>query len=179
MAGRTQINELASQNIVALCDVDWREYQQRPGPGAERAAVRVAKKYPSAKRFDDWRVMLQEMDKQIDGVVVNTPDHTHVHCVIAAMKMGKHVMCEKPLGHSVHETRAMMAAEKKYKKSITTRSFRAMPRRTAVPSSSGSGTARSGTCKRLTSTNTRRAAGPRATTTNQAHPGRRAGSARS
>jgi len=63
--------------------------------------------------------MLEEMDKQIDGVVVSTPDHTHIHCVLASMKMGKHVLCEKPLGHSVHETRLMMDAAKKYKKSIT------------------------------------------------------------
>lgn len=115
MAGRNQINDLNSQNIVALCDVDWRE----GGGRMIGTAAKLAARYSSAKRFDDWRVMLEEMDKQIDGVVVSTPDHTHAHCVIAAMKMGKHVLCEKPLGHSVHETRAMMSAAKKYKKSIT------------------------------------------------------------
>jgi predicted dehydrogenase len=82
-------------------------------------AAGIAEKHPSAKRFDDWRVMLDKMGKEIDGVVVSTPDHTHIHCVIAAMKMGKHVMCEKPLGHSVHETRLIMAAAKKHRKSIT------------------------------------------------------------
>ncbi|MFB3777187.1 MAG: Gfo/Idh/MocA family protein [Bryobacteraceae bacterium] len=117
MAGRTQINEMASQNIVALCDVDWRE--SSGGRGMIGTAASLAKKYPSARRFDDWRVMLQEMDKQIDGVVVSTPDHTHAQAVLTAMKMGKHVFCEKPLGISVQENRAMMAAEKKHKKVIT------------------------------------------------------------
>lgn len=116
MAGRTQVNELSSQNIVALCDVDWREGSGR-GMGGTAAAV--AKQHPGARRFDDWRVMLQEMDKSIDGLVVSSTDHTHAHAVITAMKMGKHVFCEKPLGHSIHETRAMMAAEKQYKKVTT------------------------------------------------------------
>lgn len=113
MAGRNQINSLNSQNIVALCDVDWREGS---GRGMGGAAAAVAKQYPNAKRYDDWRIMLQEMDKSIDGVVVSSTDHTHAHCVITALKMGKHVLCEKPLAHSIHETRAMMTAEKKYKK---------------------------------------------------------------
>jgi predicted dehydrogenase len=117
MAGRNQINSLNSQNIVALCDVDWRE--STGGRGFVGTAAALAKQYPGARRYTDWRIMLQEMEKQIDGVVVSTPDHTHIHCVIAAMKMGKHVLCEKPLRHSVHETRAIMAAEKKYPKSIT------------------------------------------------------------
>src|SRR5678816_2093513 len=104
-----------SENIVALCDVDWREGS---GRGMGGAAAAVAKQYPNAKRYDDWRVMLEEMDKSIDGVVVSSTDHTHAHCVITSLKMGKHVLCEKPLAHSIHETRAMMAAEKKYKKAI-------------------------------------------------------------
>jgi predicted dehydrogenase len=116
MAGRNQINSLNSQNIVALCDVDWRE--STGGRGMGGAAAALGKQYPNAKRYDDWRKMLDEMGKQIDGVVVSTPDHTHIHCVLASMKLGKHVLCEKPLGHTVHETRLMMAAEKKYKKTI-------------------------------------------------------------
>ncbi len=115
MAGRNQINSLNSQNIVALCDVDWREGS---GRGMGGAAASLARQYPNAKRYTDWRVMLHEMEKQIDGVVVSTPDHTHIHCVLASMKLGKHVLCEKPLGHTVHETKLMMEAEKKYKKSI-------------------------------------------------------------
>lgn len=104
--------ELVSQNIVGLCDIDW-----RPEPAVKmiKSAVEIANLYPQAKRFDDWRVMLQELDKSIDGVVVCSADHTHAHATITAMKMGKHVFVEKPLAHSVYEVRAMMAAAKKYK----------------------------------------------------------------
>jgi predicted dehydrogenase len=111
--GRTQLRQLASQNIAALCDVDWRE------TGRPFSAAEVVKQYPAAKRFDDWRVMLEKMDKSLDAVVVSSTDHTHAHAAIAAMKMGKHVYCEKPLAQSIHDVRAMMAAEKKYPKAIT------------------------------------------------------------
>jgi predicted dehydrogenase len=111
--GPKALRELASQNIVAVCDIDWRP--GTPGAGGVTPAIDIANKNPQAKKFDDWRVMLQEMDKSIDGVVVCSADHTHAHASITAMKMGKHVFCEKPLAHSVHEIRAMMAAEKKYK----------------------------------------------------------------
>ena len=136
----------------------WTGGGQRPGHGG--AAAAVAKQYPNAKRYDDWRVMLQEMDKSIDGVVVSSTDHTHAHCVITAMKMGKHVFCEKPLAHSIHETRAMMTAEKKYKRSSAIRLFRAMLPRTAAPWWNGSRTARSGKCARLISTKSSRASRP-------------------
>ena len=109
--GPRGLRELATQNVVAVCDVDWRTTAGR----GSTSAVEVAKKYPQAKRFDDWRVLLQEMDKSIDAVLVCTADHTHAHACIAAMKMGKHIFCEKPLAYSVSEVRAMMAAEKKYK----------------------------------------------------------------
>jgi len=98
------------QNIVAVCDVDWRQMPDRRYP----MAIEIAAKYPKAKRFDDFRVMLEEMDKQIDAVVVATANHTHALISITAMKMGKHVYCEKPLAHSVEEIRAMIAAAKKY-----------------------------------------------------------------
>jgi predicted dehydrogenase len=99
------------QNIVAICDVDWRMLPGRQFP----LAIQIAEQYPKAKRFDDWRIMLQEMDKSIDAVVVATANHTHAVVSLAAMKMGKHVFTEKPLCHTVEEVRAMMAAEKKYK----------------------------------------------------------------
>ena len=98
-------------NVVALCDVDWRALTGREYP----MAIEIAAKYPKAKRYDDWRIMLQEQDKNIDGVVVATANHTHAVISLTAMKMGKHVYCEKPLAHRVDEVRAMMAAEKKYK----------------------------------------------------------------
>jgi predicted dehydrogenase len=108
--GARAFQELAGHNVVALCEVDWRQLPNRPS-----AALQAVAKYPEAKRFDDWRIMLQEMDKKIDAVVVCTTDHMHAHPAIAAMKMGKHVLCEKPLAHSVGEVKAMMAAERKYK----------------------------------------------------------------
>jgi predicted dehydrogenase len=88
-------------NIVALCDVD-----------AKRAGESF-KKYPDAKRYVDWRRML-EAERGIEAVVVATPDHHHAIVSIAAMKLGKHVYCEKPLGHSVWEVREMarVAAER-------------------------------------------------------------------
>ena len=98
-------------NVVAVCDVDWRALPGRQYP----TAIEIAPKYPKAKRYTDWRVMLQEQEKDIDAVVVATANHTHALIALTAMKMGKHVYCEKPLAHSVQEVRAMMAAEKKYK----------------------------------------------------------------
>jgi predicted dehydrogenase len=81
-------------NIVALCDCDLPH------------AAESFKKYPSARQYADWRKML-EAEKSIDAVVVSTPDHHHAIVSIAAMKLGKHVYCEKPLGHSIYEVRQM------------------------------------------------------------------------
>jgi len=111
--GEISVSELhnCGQNLVALCDVDW-----RPLPGyTHPRACEVITRFPNARRYDDWRIMLEEQDKNIDAVVVATPDHVHAFAAITAMKMGKHVYCEKPLAHSIHEVRAMMAAAKKYK----------------------------------------------------------------
>src|ERR1043165_2110810 len=72
-------------NLVGLCDVD-----------AKRAGD-IYQKYPEAKRYQDFRKMFDEMEKQIDAVLVATPDHTHAIAAVAAMKRGKHVYCEKPL----------------------------------------------------------------------------------
>lgn len=101
--GRGDINGVKSENIVALCDVD------------ERRAGRTFKAYPKAKRYKDFRVMLDEMDKSIDAVIVATPDHTHAVAVMQAIKMGKHVYCEKPLAHSIYEVRQVTEAARKYK----------------------------------------------------------------
>ncbi|MBP7049992.1 MAG: Gfo/Idh/MocA family oxidoreductase [Phycisphaerae bacterium] len=89
-------------NIVALCDVDLR-----------RAST--IKMFPKARVFRDFRKMLDDMDKQIDAVIVGTPDHTHAVAAMAAIKRGKHVYCEKPLAHSVGEVRALMKAAQEYK----------------------------------------------------------------
>jgi predicted dehydrogenase len=101
--GAWNIGECASQNVVALCDVD------------ERRAAGSAKRFPQAKIYRDFRKLLTEMDKQIDAVVVATPDHTHAPAAVMAMKMGKHCYCEKPLAHTVFEVRTMIEVAKKNK----------------------------------------------------------------
>lgn len=90
-------------NIVALCDAD---------------SIRAAdtfRKFPTARQFRDFRKMFDAMEKDIDAVVVATPDHTHAVSAMAAITRGKHVYCEKPLAHSVHEVRALMKAAKDHK----------------------------------------------------------------
>ena len=111
--GGAGLRELASQNIVALCDVDWRTRAQMTSK-QPLYAPEVAQQYSQAKCFDDWRVMLEKMDKSIDAVLICTADHTHAVAAVTAMKMGKHVFCEKPLAHSVHEVRAMMNSERSH-----------------------------------------------------------------
>lgn len=88
-------------NIVALCDID--ESKNHLG--------RAAEKYPEAKRYTDWRKLLEQSD--IDAVQVSTPDHMHAPISLAAMALGKHVYCQKPLAHTVFETRAMANAAAK------------------------------------------------------------------
>jgi predicted dehydrogenase len=92
-------NVAQTENIVALCDVD------------QRALDRNAKLYPKAKRHTDFRRML-ETQKDIDAVMVATPDHNHAVVTMMAIKLGKHVHCQKPLTHSVYEARAIYDAAK-------------------------------------------------------------------
>jgi predicted dehydrogenase len=103
--GRANMHAIAAtqQNIVALCDVD------------DKTAGKAYDEFPKAKKFYDYRVMLDRMGKEIDAVVISTPDHTHFHPAMMAMGMGKHCYCEKPMAHAVSEVRAMteLATEKK------------------------------------------------------------------
>ncbi len=103
-AGRTDVDSLGGrENIVALCDVDSaRELDWR-------------KKYPAARQFNDHRRMFDAMEKQIDAVIVATPDHNHAILAMAAIKRNKHLYCEKPLAHSVHEVRELMKAVREHK----------------------------------------------------------------
>ena len=105
--------ETTGEDIVALCDVDERT-ADRLIPGKRNPAAETFARYPKAKRYLDYRQMLDEMDNQIDAVVVSTPDHLHAPISLAAMRRGKHVYCEKPGAHSVVEGRLMtqVAAEK-------------------------------------------------------------------
>ena len=87
--------------VIALCDCDFNR-----GGGA-------AKKWPKAKKFTDFREMLDKMGKDIDACTVSTPDHTHAPAAIRAMNQGIHVYCQKPLTHTVWEARQMrLVAEK-------------------------------------------------------------------
>ncbi len=101
--GGDNLNGVSNQNIVALCDVD----ESRGGKGFEQ--------FPRAKRFHDFRKLFDEVEKQIDAVVISTPDHTHFHPTYWAFERGKHVYLEKPLAHNVWEVRKLtdMAREKK------------------------------------------------------------------
>jgi predicted dehydrogenase len=100
--GGEDIKEVSAENIVALCDVD------------EDHAAHTFNKYPNAKRFKDYRKMLDE-EKGIDAVVVGTPDHQHAIVSITAIKHGKHVYCEKPLTRTVFEARAVAKAAREAK----------------------------------------------------------------
>jgi predicted dehydrogenase len=100
--GKNNVEALKDENIVALCDVD------------EDYAGKVFEKYPAAKKYRDFRKML-EKQKDIDAVIVATPDHTHAVISMMAIKMGKHVYCQKPLTHSVYEARMLTEAARKYK----------------------------------------------------------------
>ncbi|EMI47078.1 Gfo/Idh/MocA family protein [Rhodopirellula sp. SWK7] len=91
-------------NFVAFCDVD----PENPHINATK------KKFPDAKVFQDWRVMLDKMDNEIDAVVVLVPDHSHFPISMAAMAAGKHVYTEKPLARTFEEIELLMAAEKRY-----------------------------------------------------------------
>ncbi|NWK56246.1 Gfo/Idh/MocA family oxidoreductase [Verrucomicrobiaceae bacterium N1E253] len=90
--------------VTAFCDVDFKA-------GAERNL----KRFPKAKKFADFRTMLDEMGDDIDAVSVVTPDHTHFTAAMDAMCRGKHVYVEKPLTHSFRESDLLMQAEKKFK----------------------------------------------------------------
>jgi predicted dehydrogenase len=96
--GAADLKDIAqTENIVALCDVDW-DY-----------AAKIFAAYPKARQYKDFREML-EKQKEIDAVVVATPDNTHAVASMAALKAGKHVYCEKPLTHTVKEARLLREA---------------------------------------------------------------------
>jgi len=100
--GRNNLKQCAQENIVALCDVD------------QAYAAKTFQEYPKAKTYRDFRDMLDKQ-KDIDAVIVATPDHTHAVVALAAMRAGKHVYVQKPLAHSVCEARLMTEEARKYK----------------------------------------------------------------
>ncbi|MDB6121536.1 MAG: iolG 1 [Pedosphaera sp.] len=100
--GEVDSNGLASENIVALCDVD------------SDTLAKAAKKWPSARLYRDYRVML-EKEKTLDAVTISTPDHQHAPAAMQAMHLGRHIYCQKPLTHTIYEARALTLAARKYK----------------------------------------------------------------
>ena len=92
--GAGNLAEVSSENIVALCDVN------------ERNLEAAAKKFPQARKFIDFRKLYDDA-KDIDAVVVSCAEHTHAFATLPALKLGKHVYCEKPLTHNVWEARVI------------------------------------------------------------------------
>ncbi len=101
--GGSDIGNFENENIVAVCDVD------------DARAADTYKKFPNAKRYSDYRELLDKEGKNLDGVGVSTPDHSHAPATMMALQMGKAVYTQKPLTHNVSEARALMEAARKLK----------------------------------------------------------------
>ena len=95
--GAGNLAEVSGENIVALCDVN------------ERNLDAAAQKFPQARKYFDFRKLYEDA-KDLDAVVVSCAEHTHAFATWPALKMGKHVYCEKPLTHSVWEARVITEA---------------------------------------------------------------------
>ncbi len=93
--GHVNLRGMSSENIIGLCDVDW------------KYAANCFDEFPGAKRYRDWRRMFDELGSSIDGIMVATADHSHAGIAATAISMGKHVYCQKPLTHSVYESRLL------------------------------------------------------------------------
>ena len=122
--GMSNMTQLLDENIVALCDVDFAYVERslagrmRPPQGATAPtpeAVKLRDAYTKARKYADFRKML-EQQKDLDAVVVATPDHTHAAIAVAAMRAGKHVYVQKPLTYSVYEARLLARVAKETKR---------------------------------------------------------------
>jgi len=100
--GAGNLGEVASENIVALCDV------------YEPAVASAAKRFPNARKYGDFRRLFDD-EKNFDAVVVSTAEHTHAFATMPALKLRKHVYCEKPLTHSIWEARQIRLAAREAK----------------------------------------------------------------
>ncbi len=134
---RTTSAGCETENIVALCDVDF------------ALADPIFKKYPSAKQYKDFRVMLDEQ-KDIDAVIVATPDHSHAVIAMAAMQRKKHVYVQKPLTHSVSRSAAADRDRAQVQGGDPDGQPGPFGRRRRACCASGSGTAPSATCAKCT-----------------------------
>ena len=103
--GGSNLKNMESEDIVALCDVD------------HAFAAPIFGQYPNAKRWKNFREML-EKQPEIEAVMIATPDHTHAAIALAALKAGKHVYCQKPLTHNIYEARLLGTAAAEAKNCI-------------------------------------------------------------
>ena len=101
--GAAVLRDVETEDIIGLCDVDW------------KYAMPVFERYPNAKRYNDYKVMFAELLDECDAVVCATADHTHAIICAEAIAAGKHVYCEKPLTHSVYESRLLTKLAAKHK----------------------------------------------------------------
>jgi hypothetical protein len=100
--GFGNLKRMETENIVGLCDVDW------------KYSDRAFKHFSKAKKYKDFRKMYDEMDESIDAVIIATADHTHAITAAQAISMGKHVYLQKPLTHTVYESRLLTNLTKKH-----------------------------------------------------------------
>ena len=111
--GRSDIESISSENIVAMCDVDDTQMDKFYESAVKDEKPELKELYEKAHKYRDFRIML-EKEKSIDAVTVSTPDHTHAVIAMMAMKMGKHVFCQKPLTHTIYESRMLAKTAEKY-----------------------------------------------------------------
>jgi predicted dehydrogenase len=101
--GKSDIDQAGKfADVVAICDIDDVRLNEK------------AQLFPKAKKYNDYRKLLDELGRELDAVVVSTPDHHHAPASLRAMRMGKHVYCQKPLTHTPFEARLMRETAKKY-----------------------------------------------------------------
>jgi predicted dehydrogenase len=100
--GGNDTAQMSTENIVALCDVDWKH------------AAGTFKKHPGVKKYRDFRKMLDKEGDHLDAVTVSTPDNIHAVAAMTAIKMGKHVYCQKPLCHDIFEVRQLTEAAREH-----------------------------------------------------------------
>lgn len=106
--GKGNLTRMEGENIVALCDVDWTT-------GGRINVPKVFETYPKAARYYDWRKMFDEMGKSIDAIMCATSDHSHAIITATAITLGKHAYTQKPLTHSVYESRLLTKLAAKHK----------------------------------------------------------------
>jgi len=111
--GRSDTTSVSTENLVAFCDVDDKQMAKfvRHAKKNSKNHPQLLPMFEKAPKYRDFRKML-EKEKSIDAVTISTPDHTHAVIAMKAMKMGKHVFCQKPLTHTVHEARMLAKTAK-------------------------------------------------------------------